>query len=85
MQYGELPNSSHVFIDMELCDVNLEDYNKANWVVMRSTEFISYSKWAVEIWTIMKDIASGLEFIHGNNEVHRDLKPRNGSSMRLFD
>jgi len=31
-----------------------------------------------EIARIMKDISSGLAFIHLQGEIHRDLKPRNG-------
>lgn len=32
------------------------------------------------IWNIVMQVANGLAFIHHHNEVHRDLKPRNGIS-----
>src|SRR5271154_2495645 len=32
-----------------------------------------------QMLTIMRDIVNGVAFIHRNNEVHRDLKPRNGT------
>ena len=31
------------------------------------------------IWGIMVQIVNGLMFIHGQGEVHRDLKPQNSS------
>jgi serine/threonine protein kinase len=37
---------------------------------------------AAQIWNIMKQIASGVLFIHEHGEVHRDLKPAN--SIRLY-
>jgi serine/threonine protein kinase len=71
---GEL--ALHAFIDMELCDGDLDDYNKSFW------EHLAYhqsSKMQTQpIWNIMKQIASGLAFIHRKKEIHRDLKPKNG-------
>lgn len=32
------------------------------------------------LWTIMNQIAQGVEFIHRKKHVHRDLKPLNGKS-----
>ena len=32
----------------------------------------------VDALQISRDVTSGLEYIHQNGEVHRDLKPKNG-------
>lgn len=37
-----------------------------------------------EIWKIMRDISSGLAFIHKHGEIHRDIKPRNSTSFLDF-
>ena len=64
-KYGAI-QSSFYFIDMELCDKNLETYIKeSHWLPMH------------EVWDIMKDVANGLAYIHLRSQVHRDLKPRN--------
>ena len=55
---GQLPRYPYFFIDMELCDFNLETY--------------------------ILQFANGVAFIHRNNEVHRDLKPRNGVCLPNF-
>jgi serine/threonine protein kinase len=62
---------------MELANINLEDYNASSWIVSRTSDHISPSKKAIEIWDIMIQIVNGVQFIHQNKEVHRDLKPRN--------
>jgi serine/threonine protein kinase len=67
------------FIDMELCDLNLEQYNKATLTAaLVNQEPLRVHE--ARIWDIMKQVTNGLVFMHSNDEVHRDLKPRNGSS-----
>jgi serine/threonine protein kinase len=80
LRHGELPDSSHAFIDMELCDFNLEDFVKSMLCVARARASSQSSRQqrALEMWDIMHQIADGLTFIHEKGEVHRDLKPQNG-------
>jgi serine/threonine protein kinase len=77
---------SYYYIDMELCEGNLEQY------IMKDPE-LTYELSAAEnprllyagfegrgiwnTWDIMEQVASGIEFVHGCGEAHRDLKPRN--------
>ena len=81
LRIGELRNSSDYFIDMELCDLSLEDYiNSENL----GDGLPVYNKTvppplrAKQIWYIMIHIASGAKFMHSISMVHRDLKPANG-------
>jgi serine/threonine protein kinase len=76
------------YIDMEICNGNLEDYIKG----IRPRRFEGslnplFDAFGIEhigeiatIWDIMEQISSGLCFIHSCREVHRDLKPRNSTS-----
>lgn len=75
--FGDLPDLSHAFIDMELCSLNLEQYNKS----IRTIILVYHSVLNMrieEIWSIIAQIADGLAFIHKQHEIHRDLKPQNG-------
>lgn len=69
------------FIDMELCEMNLDEYNKCARIVEKvHKEPLALRE--TRIWDIMKQIANGLRFIHENNLIHRDLKPQNGTPLR---
>lgn len=37
----------------------------------------------IQILGIMEDVAAGVAFIHLHNEIHRDLKPRNGMPLLI--
>lgn len=86
--YGELRKSTYQFIDMELCDFDLKEYlqcrEKPDGTRVpqdcRPTEH-----GAAEIWDIMRQIADGVAFIHSHQEVHRDLKPRNGNRVPIVE
>jgi serine/threonine protein kinase len=80
-------DSSCYFIDMELCDTNLDKfiYQELDWTPFKCSEhtIIDHDPpiwWrTAECLNIMFQIASGLEFIHGQGHVHRDLKPQNSN------
>jgi serine/threonine protein kinase len=70
---------------MELCDLNLQTYINRKWTSTMEMLMPYFTIRDVppklklaQIWSIMEDIASGLDFIHSQGEVHRDLKPSNG-------
>ena len=78
---GEFADSSHFFIDMELCDINLEGYNKSCWTMSVLADDSLLGSREMEMWNIMTQISNGVAYIHGQGEVHRDLKPLNGRSL----
>jgi serine/threonine protein kinase len=71
---GNFENLTFAYIDMELCDLSLEDYIKGAWLVYP----VNGPPDEFRVWDIMTQIASGLAFVHAKNEIHRDLKPSNG-------
>ena len=81
IQVSEFADKSYAFIDMELCDLNLEEYNRCTWTMIQAAHWIPPGFRELEVWNIMKQIAAGLAFIHNHRLVHRDLKLRNGTSF----
>lgn len=91
LRHGTFPMTRHICLDLELCEFTLECYIKERLWKPTSEEIadaageqggpkLELLTRTRYIWAIMFQVASGLEFIHGLKEVHRDLKPRNGNS-----
>jgi serine/threonine protein kinase len=85
LRHGPLSVPSYYFIDMELCDMNLESYIRREWTdtVVKNAPYFTIDQpprmRTAQIWDIVEDIAEGVAFIHSNGITHRDLKPRNGN------
>ena len=82
--HGLLSQYPYYFIDMELCDFNLHDFihRKNHPESSKSIPYFSQRDDSIsQIWTIMSQVASGVEYIHRQGQVHRDIKPANGESL----
>lgn len=64
-------NKPAYFIQMELCDGDMDGYTRE-----RYRQGKSFS--GLEIADIMVQVLERLAFLHNHDEVHRDMKPKNG-------
>jgi len=80
-RHDKLPNSPYYFIDMELCDMNLEEYmyreRSPDREMLQLQSSLPLALDIRMIWNIMRDITNDVAFIHNHMEVHRDIKPTN--------
>jgi len=87
LQHGWLNKDQKYYFDMELCEMNLDDFIKGSYIAALGNQYFDPTSAGGEgpeclnLWNIMRDITRGLEYIHGLREVHRDLKPQNGTSI----
>lgn len=91
LYHGWLPqDSSFYFIDMERCLYDLDQYIQEGSTQLSQfmsedgseTQFLKRFRFTMDI---AKQIANGLAYMHARNEIHRDLKPRNGRSFGSFN
>jgi serine/threonine protein kinase len=71
---------SFSFFDMELCDVTLEDWIKGDWPkdLEEDSRYFSVNDGRLtQVLHLAEEIINGIAFIHSQQEIHRDLKPRN--------
>jgi serine/threonine-protein kinase/endoribonuclease IRE1 len=87
LRTGKLRNTHYYFIDMELCNMNLDQYIYHKTINSLDPSqalpyFITDSPSPVkshQIWNIMRQIANGVVHLHTLSMAHRDLKPANGT------
>jgi serine/threonine protein kinase len=79
------------FVDMELCDLNLDHWIHRRWdettarkLPVLTAELPSRMR-ITQVWDIMEDVTRAVAFIHSHHEIHRDLKPRNGKMPTLAE
>jgi len=63
------------FIQMELCQGDLAEFLHERYQSDAARKGLS----SLEIWGIFRQIMAGLEYIHSQGIMHRDLKPKNGT------
>lgn len=83
LQHGWLNGKGqYYFFDMELCEMNLEDYMQEHIASKLGPKYldpiVNDELSCLSLWGIVRQITSGLEFIHKHRELHRDMKPQNG-------
>jgi serine/threonine protein kinase len=86
LQHGWVDND-HFYLDMELCVFNLNDFIRGcPQDIFTSPTYWNFPKEqdplaCFSLWEIIRQITKGLEFIHSQGEIHRDLKPQNGRAL----
>jgi serine/threonine protein kinase len=84
--HGRMSEYPYYFIDMELCDLTLDDYVTQRWAPQgeeRGSYFmgkLSVMEKMKQTADILNDVTTGVAFIHQQKAIHRDLKPSNSKS-----
>jgi serine/threonine protein kinase len=78
-RYGQLGDS--YYIDMELCEFNLEQYIYGFDMADRMLPALDMTT----LLKIMRDVCRGLAFIHESKKLHRDIKPQNSIFYLIFN
>jgi serine/threonine protein kinase len=79
--------SSLYFVDMEYCDVNLEEYIHGSKTSVHGLQDYAVcargSHFSFFVCAIWQQILSGVVFLHDHGKIHHDLNPRNGTKQIL--
>jgi len=91
VNFGLFRFSPYYFVDMELCAFSLHDFiHSTSNINSRHTTHItainssfSHSK-SAGVWNIMRQVACGIEFIHRQLEIHRNLTASNSKNQMFL-
>ena len=82
----EMSSGDIYAFDLELCEMNLGQFIKGEYINTLGSQYFAPLcagdvPECLTMWTIMRHLTNGLDYIHSLREVHRDLKPQNGISL----
>jgi serine/threonine protein kinase len=86
VDHGLLWSCEFYYIDMELCNMSLDNYLHPKHPPDASNLLPCFVKGGasdslVQMWTIMSQIACGVDYIHRQHKIHRDIKPANSMTL----
>jgi serine/threonine protein kinase len=85
LKHGLMSNPALYFIDMELCHLTLHDFIHQKASLGDSSPDCFTRGSVTQIWDVMSQIASGVQYVHREGQVHRDIKPKNGNLCSVYD
>jgi len=83
--HGLMSNPALYFIDMELCHLTLHNFIHQNAPLGGPSPDCFTGGSVTQIWDVMSQITSGVEYVHREGQVHRDIKPKNGNLCSVYD
>ena len=85
--HGALGKNNAYFVDMEYCDLTLNEYIRGTRTSIHGLQDYAISIQSAQgsffICSILQQILSGLVFIHSNGKVHRNLTSQSSTKTLL--
>ena len=71
LEHGWLANSTYYYIDMQLCDLNLEQYLYGTSSAPADSNNVPEESRLTTAWDILSQITNGIHHIHKRKVIHR--------------
>ena len=86
LKVGQFQSPGFLFIDMVLCEFSLHNYIHKDSNIGVANKVLSQLEVSQStVCDIMQQIVEGVEFIHRQPAVHRNIKPTNGMTEYEYE